>query len=206
MTIFMETLTMMSVGGAVAAMCMMVLNLDWKLTALAAGLLVCTLVPTSPPVLRYLLPRLQRGVTAETMRHWSSRLTWRLFARGWLMLTFTWLGFGLSLWLVLQSLPSTDFGEASWIDIFLSSLGACALAVVLGFVSLIPGGAGVREVVLSTVLTPVVGSPVAALCGALWLRLVWLATELGLVGLLGVAKWWRYKSQSLAAEQPAELD
>jgi uncharacterized membrane protein YbhN (UPF0104 family) len=112
------------------------------------------------------------------------------------MLTLTWIAFGLSLWCVLQSLPSTQFGTVSWFVVLVSCLGAAALAVVLGFVSLIPGGVLVREAVLSAVLTPVVGSSVAALCGALWLRIVWLATELGVVGLLGLAKLWRRRFHS----------
>lgn len=224
MTIFMETLTMMSVGGAVGAICMIILNIDWRLTVLAIGLLVATLIPTAPPVLQFLLPRLQKGVEPHELSKWTSKITWGLFARGWMMLAVGWLLNGLSLMFVLQSLPSadlargtklpqarsvqktldidndavaervsslaqpaTDASHPSWTVAYISALGACALAVVLGFVSLVPGGAGVREVVISMVLAPVVG-PVAALCGALWLRIVWLITELSVVGVLGVLK------------------
>lgn len=186
-TIFMETLTMMSVGGATAAVCLLALNLDWRLSVLSASLLLATLLPTAPPVLRFLLPRLQKGVATETLQIWTQRLTWGLFARGWWMLLLTWLAFGLSLVLVLQSIPSSNFGQATQTTLLLSSLGACALAVVLGFVSLVPGGAGVREVVLSIVLTPVVG-PVAAMCAAIWMRVVWLGTELAIVGILAGAR------------------
>lgn len=187
MTIFMETLTMMAVGGAVGALCMILLGLDWRLTLLACGLLLGTFIPTSPPLFRWLLRKLQRGVDSDTLDNWSNRITWRLLLRGWLMLLLTWLAFGFSLLLVLRSLPIAEFGGATWPVILLSSLGASALAVVLGFVSLIPGGAGVREVVLSVVLTPIVG-PVAALCGALWLRIVWLCTELCIVGILALVR------------------
>jgi uncharacterized membrane protein YbhN (UPF0104 family) len=186
-TIFMETLTMMSVGGAMAAICLILLNLDWRLTLLAVALLLLTFAPTFPPLLRYLLPKLQRGVDAQLLDSWAGRINARLFARGWCLLSLTWLAFGLSLLFVLRSLPIADFTNASPTSTILSCFGACGLAVVLGFVSLIPGGAGVREAVLSVVLTPVVG-PVAALCGAIWLRIVWLATELTMVGLLFVLK------------------
>ncbi|MEZ6135150.1 MAG: lysylphosphatidylglycerol synthase domain-containing protein [Pirellulaceae bacterium] len=200
-TIFMETLTMMAVGGAVAAGCLLLLNLDWKLSVLALALLVMTFVPIAPPLLKRLIPRLQKGVDTATLAQWSDRINWPLISRGWLTLGLTWIGFGLSLLLVLRSLPSADFGDASSTTIALSVFGASALAVVLGFVSLIPGGAGVREVVLSTVLTPVVG-PTAALCSALWVRIVWLATELALVALLGILNMaMRRLSQS--AREPA---
>jgi glycosyltransferase 2 family protein len=186
-TIFMETLTMMSVGGAIAAICLILLNIDWRLTLLSVGLLIATFLPTFPPLLRFLLPKLQRGVDPLVLHQWASRIHVGLFARGWLQLSVTWFAFGVSLLLVLRSLKVADYDETNAWILILSSLGACALAVVLGFVSLIPGGAGVREVVLSLVLTPVVG-PVAALCGSIWLRIVWLATELIIVGLLFVVK------------------
>ncbi len=185
LTIFIETLTMMAVGGAVAAIALILLNLDWRLTALAIALLCTTFLPTWPPLLRQILPRLQKGVAPETVAEWTARINWRLITHGWLTLSLTWIGFGLSLMFVLHSSSVADFGSASTTRIMLSAFGACALAVVLGFVSLIPGGAGVREVVLSTVLTPVVG-PTAALCAAVWLRIVWLATELVMVGLTGL--------------------
>lgn len=188
MTIFMETLTMMSVGGAIGAVCLIILRSELWLTAVAICIVVATFLPASPPVLKFLLPRLQKGVEPEQLREWTDRITWSLFLRGWLMLTVTWVLFGLSLLFVLQSLPSTSFASATQSDIYVSAVGACALAVVLGFVSLIPGGAGVREVVLSTVLAPIVG-PVAALCAALWLRIVWLCTELVVVGILGFIRF-----------------
>ncbi len=186
-TIFMETLTMMSVGGAMAAVCMVALNIDWRLTVLSLGLLASTFLPTFPPLLRWLIPKLQRGVDPQALKAWAARIDAKLFIRGWLWLSVTWIAFGLSLLLVLRSLPIADFEQATTTTVVLSCCGACALAVVLGFVSLLPGGAGVREAVLSIVLAPVVG-PAAALCGAVWLRVVWLATELIVVGLLFVIK------------------
>ncbi len=66
---------------------------------------------------------------------------------------------GLSLQCVLNGLPIAETSDATGTQLLLSSLGACALAVVLGFVSLLPGGAGVREVVLSTILAPSLVQP-----------------------------------------------
>ncbi len=203
-TIFMETLTMMSVGGAVAGLCMIALNIDWRLTLLSVGLLIATFLPTYPPLLRILLPRLQRGVDARELDVWASRIDGRLFARGWLFLAVTWIAFGLSLMLVLGSLPIAELNQADPVKLLLSCFGACALAVVLGFVSLIPGGAGVREFVLSIVLAPVVG-PAAALCGAIWLRIIWLATELTLVGLLFVIKYLSEKRSDVVIDRDSGI-
>jgi glycosyltransferase 2 family protein len=182
-TIFMETLTMMGVGGAAAALSLIGLRIDWKWTALALGLLAVTLIPILPPVLRQVLRRTQRGIDADKMDAWLSRIDWQLFAYGLGALSVTWLAYGGSLYCVLLASPAAEFATSDTTTVALSALAACALAVVLGFVSFLPGGAGVREVVLTTVLTPVVG-PVAAIAAALWLRIVWLTTELVLVGLL----------------------
>ena len=187
-TIFMETLTMMAVGGALAAICLILLNIDWKLTLLAVGLLLAMLLPTLPLVLRLIIAKLQRGVSAETIREWTSRIHFGLVLKGWLAMTVTWLLFGLSLLCILRGLPISEAMETDWLRLLLSSLGACALAVVLGFVSLLPGGAGVREVVLSTILAPVVG-PTAALCAAIWLRITWLVTELAVVAIVATLRF-----------------
>ena len=200
-TIFMETLTMMAVGGAMAAVCLIGLNLDWRLTLLSLGLLVATFLPTYPPLLRWLLPRLQRGVDPAAVHTWAGRIDAKLFVRGWLWLSLTWVAFGMSLLVVLRSLPISNFEQADTASVVLSCWGACALAVVLGFVSLLPGGAGVREAVLSIVLAPVVG-PAAALGGAVWLRIVWLATELCMVGLLFVLRIVSKKPNAVVDRHP----
>lgn len=203
MTIFMETLTNMAVGGAVAAVSLIWLNLDYRLSLLAAGLLVATAVPVSPPVLRFLLPKLQRGVPAATISEWKHRISWSLFLRGWVMLSVGWLLNGFGLMFVLQSLPSSQVASSDGLILYASATGACALAVVAGFLSLLPGGAGVREVVLSVVLSPAVG-PVAALCAALWMRLVWIGTELLVVLVLLVPRMLGFSYQPATLEGAGE--
>ena len=190
LTIFMETLTMMAVGSAVAAASLLWLRADWRWTLLACGLMFLTFVPTLPPLLREVLKRTQPNVDPPLMKSWLRRIDWNLTGRGWLALAVTWLGYGASLYCVLRASPSAEFAAVDAITIGLSSLGACAMAVVLGFVSFLPGGAGVREVVLSTMLSPIVG-PVAAIAAAVWLRIVWLVTEIVVVCLLRIACWLR---------------
>ncbi len=177
LTIFMETLTMMAVGSALAVISLWLLDLDWRWTLLAIGLTLVTFVPTLPPILQQVLKRTQKNVEPELMAKWLRRMDWTLIGQGWISLCVTWVFYGLSLACILRALPVSDFASSSLTTILLSSLGASAMAVVLGFVSFLPGGVGVREVVLSTMLGPIVG-PVAALASAVWLRIVWLATEI----------------------------
>ncbi len=176
LTVFLETLTMMAVGSAWAAICLLWLGLDYRWTLLAMGLMTITFLPTLPPLLREVLKRTQRGIEPHLMHDWLRRVDWHLLGNGWALMTVTWLANGCSLACVLLASPAAEFSGAGWLTIAVSSLGACAMAVVLGFVSFLPGGAGVREVVLSTMLAPIVG-PVAALSAAVWLRIVWLVTE-----------------------------
>lgn len=199
-SIFIETLTMMSVGGAIAAVSLIALNIDWRLTLLAIGLLSVTFIPTCPPLLRIGVPKLQKGIEPTEMAKWTQRLSWRLSLVGWASQTVTWTFFSASLIAVLWSLPSAEFSLVPLPTMLLSGFAACSLAVVLGFVSLIPGGAGVRELVLSAVLAPIVG-PTAALCVAVWMRIVWLLTELATVAMLGLAKYLAARISTQAGQQ-----
>lgn len=193
-TIFMETLSTMAVGGAIAAICVFFLDLDWRISLMSLGLLAVTAIPTAPFLLRLVLKKLQPGIASEILDQWTKRLNWQLTFKGWGILCFTWLGYGLSLGCVLYGLPSTQWLAESSAQFWLSVFAACALAVVGGFVSMMPGGAGVREVVLATVLSPVVG-PTAALSSAVWLRVTWLLGELVMAGL-------SYLLKNLGASEP----
>ncbi len=192
LAIFMETLTSMAVGGTVAAICVLFLDVDYRLRWLAVGLLAATIIPTAPVLLRLVLRKLQPGVDPLTLDQWTSRLNWKLTLKGWASLGFTWIGFGLSLGCVLYGLPSTQWLAETQTEFWLSVYAACALAIVIGFVSLMPGGAGVREVVLATILAPVVG-PTAALCCAIWLRFTWIVAELVMAGTSYLVRryWFR---------------
>ena len=60
-------------------------------------------------------------------------------------------------------------------------VAAVALATVAGFISMLPGGAVVREAVLTELMIPYLGGG-AALIAAVLLRLVWLTAELCIAG------------------------
>jgi uncharacterized membrane protein YbhN (UPF0104 family) len=63
-------------------------------------------------------------------------------------------------------------------EVWPAVVGGVALATVAGFaVAVLPGGLGVREGVLMTVLTPALGADTAVIA-ALALRLTWVLAEL----------------------------
>ena len=61
--------------------------------------------------------------------------------------------------------------------VFAASVASIALAMVVGFASLLPGGAGVRELTLAVVLAPVIGNS-QALLAAILARLLFIVVEL----------------------------
>lgn len=190
--VLVETLTMMAVGACLAAVILLFVFRHPGLIALSMGLMLAAGIPTLPPVFRGVV-----GWRMPELRSQIAGIRFSLMAQGWGLNLLAWLGLGASLWAVLQSLPFEDglrtsqslgpqapFGS---IDLSLGHaalLVACvALAMVAGFLSLIPGGLGVREFVLITLLAPSYGKDVALL-SAIILRLIWLVTELLLSGLL----------------------
>jgi uncharacterized membrane protein YbhN (UPF0104 family) len=181
-SVFYETFTMMAVGSAVA-----VVMLLWKFreqtTWLAvAGVMACaTAAPTIPPLFEFILYRLRkRGVeSAESCS--VRRLGFGTLAGGWLIVALGWALMGLS---IATTLEAAGFAaEVSRLDQWAVGTAAAALSIVLGFLSFIPVGLGVREAVLLTVLKGTYGEA-GALVAAVLVRLVWLVSEVVVSAIL----------------------
>lgn len=188
-SVFVETLTMMAVGGFLAGGLMIVWchQQGWIVYG-SLGLMVVAGVPTIPPVFRRLvrLARVGRSdaaVAAKLEQLGLGTLLW-----GWAATTVSWCVWGLSYWAVLRSM---NLSGLDLIGEFPRYTAAVALAVVAGFVLLVlPGGVGGREVALVQVMTPYLTSLVpnaglaAAWASAALLRLSWLLAELAISGIL----------------------
>ena len=86
--------------------------------------------------------------------------------------------------MVIRGIPGCELHpEHFWL-----TLACVSLATVAGFVSLLPGGIGVRELVLIPLLGPTIG-PANAIIAAIVIRLVWLASE-----LVGAGGFWLVRS------------
>lgn len=175
--VFVETLTMMAVGAAVAAVVLAVMFHDqlWLL-ALSMGLMLCAVVPTIPPVFRFLVRLMRIDRLRPELTQALAGLNYRLMAAGWLLMLVLWLLLGLSLMATLAAMPGVSIGPADLPQAVPLAVCCMALATVAGFVSMIPGGLAVRELVLITLLAPVYGEP-AAIVSAVLLRLVGLLSE-----------------------------
>jgi uncharacterized membrane protein YbhN (UPF0104 family) len=158
---------------------------------LGAALLALAGVPVLPAVFNRVVGRLgRRFQTVESFR--LPQLRTQTLLLGLLVTGLGWCVLGVSVWALAQAVvpeppPLTP-------DVWVRCTAAISLGYVAGFLALVvPGGIGVRELVLEVFLAPTltadadVGHGLATLV-ALLLRLTWTAAE---VVLAAVLFWWK---------------
>lgn len=198
-SVFYETLTMMAVGSALS-----VGLLFWKFREqtnwlLAAVCMTCaTAAPTIPPLFEFILYRLRkRGVeSAESCS--VRRLGFRALVGGWLTVAIGWALMGVSITTIVGAAGFSSDASApdhGIVHMWAVGTAAATLSIVLGFLSFIPVGLGVREVVLLKVLSGTYGEA-GALVAAVLVRLVWLVSEVAVSAIL-------YGRRSSAPPTPA---
>lgn len=149
------------------------------LVAAAAGMFVATALPIWPPVMGFLVRLLGVGKLNPTAADKLARVPRGLFFAGCGLMAVGWMLHGLGLWATLRAI-----GEDGWPPQQLAmDIVAVAMATVAGFLSLIPGGAGVREIVQTEILATHYAEGPALVATILW-RLVMLVTELLLAIML----------------------
>lgn len=182
--VFIETLTYMAVGAAVGSL--LIPFLPWastmsrKIAVPTAIAVLCVLLATALGF-GYGVRSLLRRRDSLQLRQAMQGLDGRLLCQGGAVFFVAWVLVGMSFWAAARALP----GEARpWSESLtdLPTLTAVAAwAVVLGFFTFLPGGLGVRELVIGAALAPhpAYGS-YRALALAVVVRVVWLAVELAL--------------------------
>lgn len=213
-SVFLETFLMMAVGAAVAGCLIFFLPVPrWiAWTSLVGG--VAATLPTLPPIMKWVVQRVSkdRGIApealAETQRVTETVLVsesvsgqgpspqvsggdgaWRFFVSAWGFQMVAWILIGASFFCLVSGIPvgSNEFPAST---VFAASVASIALAMVVGFASLLPGGAGIRELTTAVVLTPVVG-PSQALLAAILARLLFIVVEL--LAVLAVTTIQRFR-------------
>ena len=187
--VFFETLTMMAVGAVLAAAILATWFRDqWLLTVVALGLMAAAGLPTVPPIFQRLVRFARVGRSDPAIAAQIARAGFRTMALGWLYMVVGWCLMGVSLWAVLMSMGFPDLDAVRQFPRYVASI---SLAIVAGFLSLIPGGAVIREAVLSELLVPYFSevataevAPAAAVVSAVMLRVVWLVAEVTISGIL----------------------
>jgi len=180
-SVFVETLTMMAVGGFLAAIALAVWFREQPLLLLLAiGLVMGMGLPTVPPLFRTAVRMLGVRKASPAVEEALQGLSWRLMALGWAANVVGWSLIVGSYWAVLWALPMpTAEAEAvrqtPALVIPVMTASVC-LAMTAGFVSLLPGGLGIREFIVLTLVQPVFG-PVVAVASAVLLRVAWMGGE-----------------------------
>lgn len=144
--VFLETLTMMAAGAFVAAFILLVWFRDIRhgnyLTALAVGMMLCSAVPVFPPLFRRLAKKLGVGRNDPEIDKKLSGLTLKTLLTGWILMIPVWIFLGLGLWATVRGIGIEPGALNDVLPLFTL---AASLSVVLGFITMIPAGAGVRE-------------------------------------------------------------
>ena len=139
-SVFLETMTMMMVGAFVAALIMLLwfrqIEQGKWLMLLAFGTTAGTMLPILPPVFHFI---------AKQCRIELEGLTFKTLAIGWMLYIPLWMMLGVSLWLTILGFGIKS--ESVLIELPFCTM-AISLSVVAGFMSMIPGGFGVREFAL----------------------------------------------------------
>ncbi len=182
-SVFAETLTMMAVGAGLAAAVLAVRARDaHELFFGAVALAIASLAPTIPPVFRRLARLAGVGRSQPAVTENLQRLGYTTLLGGWLSMIVVWGLLALSFWATIRALGVEDMGP---MEHFTGYLAAVSLSMVAGFLSLIPGGLGVRDAILLKLterLLPLTAAQAAL--AAVMLRLVWLVSELVISGIL----------------------
>ena len=192
-SVFFETLTMMSVGALIAAAILVGWFRDEASPALfwaAIGLMAIAGLPTLPMVFRWLVRLTGVGRSDGSTAEKLEGLGYGTLLVGWVYMTLGWVLLGLSLYAVVRAMGIACDGLFAELPRYVAGV---SLAVVAGFLSLVPGGAVVRELILTELMVPhfhtvapEVNAEAAALVSAVLLRLVWLVAELAISGILYV--------------------
>ncbi|TWU49131.1 lysylphosphatidylglycerol synthase transmembrane domain-containing protein [Rubripirellula reticaptiva] len=179
-SVFLETFLMMAVGAVVAAIATAGLPVPTWITVAAVAMGVAAGGPTLPPILRFVAAKVTRADPATL----AADIDWRLFFAGWAWSLLSWLFIGASFTVLITAVPSAD-PLPPIATLYPIATAAICLAMVIGFASLLPGGAGVRELVLTSVLGIAIGTA-HGLLAAIAARLMFIAVEAVLAGLCWV--------------------
>jgi uncharacterized membrane protein YbhN (UPF0104 family) len=179
-SVFVETLTLMSVGACWAAVCSIAV-LPGRPEFAAGAVLMAILagLPTCPPIARAMIRTVARLKSLSPRQNelgidWSiDGITGRVLVTGWFAGSWSWFLCAFSLWAAVRSLGVDTL--YAFRDLPLT-MAVVTLSVVAGFVSFLPGGLGVRDALVVVLLAPTIGEA-SALMAAVVLRLVWIMSE-----------------------------
>lgn len=187
-SVFLETLTFMATGAAIAAL-LIALRGDQQVgrVLLAGGLALVAGLPITPPIARYLARRVGGIGVGEEKGTVARGIEWGLTGWGLTAALASWCLLGLSLWAAVRSVGIESAAPLRQLALWVESV---SLPMVAGFLSLLPGGIGVRDTLLVKLLAPAVPQASALVVAALW-RIISLVSELCVCGIIECSRLYR---------------
>lgn len=181
-SIFVETLTSIAVGTVVG--CLFIFLAPefpprWMIIGAAIGI-PCSMLFLLPHTFRAALAILAKSKIGRMPRSVSQAFTWPMMLRTCAWMALGWILHGTAGWLVLSGIQSTP---GLWtFQAWAACVSAVSLGAVVGFASMLPGGAVIRELVITWLLSSIVPQPVA-LFAAIAFRIANLIAEFIIVGV-----------------------
>jgi glycosyltransferase 2 family protein len=186
-SIFVETFTSVAVGAILGCVLLFFAPQfppTWMVTC-AALCIPCSLIFLLPHTFRLVLTFLAKSKIGRMPRSVGDAFTWRLMMRTCAWMLLGWSLHGTAGWLVLSGIQSTP---GLWtFQAWAVCVSAISLGAVAGFTSMLPGGAVVRELVITWLLSSIVPQPIA-LFAAIAFRIANLIAEFSVVGVVSMAK------------------
>jgi glycosyltransferase 2 family protein len=202
--VFYETFTTMAVGALLAAIIAALSGANIWLIGAAIGAAILVGLPTAPPVFSRLMRLLPvKSPQPEDPDHSPFHIPNSAVVIGWLTVAIGWLLAGASLWATVRAVGIENYFSVSQMPLYTATI---ALAVVFGFISMLPAGIGVRDLALMQLLAPHLdqftdhNGPAMSLIAVIVLRLVWLAAE----ALLSAALYPLGRTPTPALEGPPQ--
>ena len=145
-SVFLETLTMMAVGAMISAILLFVFFREQTvLMLIALGLMIVSGLPVVPFFFRKIVKIAGAVKGDDEMNQALNRFNTKTLLCGWGLMSVAWLCLGLSLYATINGVGISTGDLLQHLPRFVA---AAALSTVAGFLSMLPGGLGVREMVL----------------------------------------------------------
>ncbi|MDA8742996.1 flippase-like domain-containing protein [Rubripirellula amarantea] len=187
-SVFAETFMMMAVGAAIAGIVTLKIPVPSWINMTALAMAIAATAPTLPPIMKIVIARVgspppSSDRSPDQLDTAKGQMGWSWFASVWTFSIASWLLIGASFAITVAAMPGSQPlpNDSTLYPLALSAIG---LAMALGFASLLPGGAGVRELVLITILGISI-DPTRALLAAIAARMIFIIVE----GLLAIVSW-----------------
>lgn len=208
--VIVETLLSLSAAGTLGAITLCASRPPRWLFQVSIAAALLSIVPTIPPIFNWMLRQVAKrkrlvkvedvgteNVGIENINSGKSHaIGWSLVCRCWFLAAVGWILMGTSLFAAVATvspqvlrnaypefLAGVYSGDiAMSLQLWILCIATASLAFVIGFLSMLPGGAGVRELIVTLLLAPIVGYA-PALAAAVLYRLTNLTSELAMAGI-----------------------